>query len=293
MSLLAFVEKNNGVGTAANGFGEAATFAVADIAWGGGFGGGGGVGCLVVGDGGGGEVALAAVKQIGESEGGFGFADAARPDEHEDADGFDGIIHSRAGGGDTLRDGFERMVLANNALSHEVFQRKHSVDLILLHLADGDASPGRDNFANDLGVNANAHEGIFTLEGVEFGVETSQFGAHGNGVKGGLRGATASSSGGGSRGSSGFELCADLSNLSDEALFLIAALLQGFQLGGKRGSLPCDGCEALRVIGADCGFALEDAPLHVEVVQLAGGGPAFRGRGAVFHCAPGARGVPR
>ena len=42
------------------------------------------------------EVVLAAIEQIGQRERGFGFADAAGADEHEDADGFAGIVEAGA-----------------------------------------------------------------------------------------------------------------------------------------------------------------------------------------------------
>ena len=44
------------------------------------------------------QIALAAVKQIGKRKRGFGFAHAARADQHKDADGFAGIVETRARG---------------------------------------------------------------------------------------------------------------------------------------------------------------------------------------------------
>ncbi len=120
MSFLAFIEKNDGIGAAADGFGEDATFAVADVAWGRAFQAGDGVSFLVFGHVNGDEIALATVKKIRKSKCGFGFADSAGTDEHKDADGLNGVVHARAGSGDALGDGFERMVLADDTSGHEV-----------------------------------------------------------------------------------------------------------------------------------------------------------------------------
>jgi len=117
------------------------------------------------------EIALAAIEKIGESERGFGFADAAGTDEHKDADGLDGIVHASAIRGNTLSNGFQGVVLADDADGHQIFEMEYGIDFVLLHFADGDAGPCGDDFADDLRVHAHAHEGRIALESVELGIE--------------------------------------------------------------------------------------------------------------------------
>src|SRR5260370_31078689 len=83
MSLLAFVEKNDGIGAAANGFGENASFAVTDVARRRTFVARNGVGFLIIGHVDGDYVAFPAVEKIGESQRGFRFSGAARANEPE------------------------------------------------------------------------------------------------------------------------------------------------------------------------------------------------------------------
>src|SRR6266700_1127893 len=87
MSLLAFVEKDDGIGAAANGFGENAAFAVTNVARRRTFEARNGVGLLILGHVDGDDVAFPAIEKIGESQRGFRFADAARTNEHEYAHG--------------------------------------------------------------------------------------------------------------------------------------------------------------------------------------------------------------
>src|SRR5215469_3784687 len=103
------------------------------------------------------DVSLAAVEKIGEGQRGLRLAYAAGAHEHEYAYGLAWIIHSGPGGRNTLGDSAKGVVLPNDASGQEVFERKNRVDLVLLHFADRDARPGRDDFANDLRVDANAH----------------------------------------------------------------------------------------------------------------------------------------
>ncbi len=79
--------------------------------------------------------------------------------------------------------------------------------------------------------------------------------------------------------------------MSDEAYFLFAALLQGFQFRGESGLLRRDGGEALGVVGTDRGFALEDTLLDVEVVQLARGVLDLGWRGVLSKGETGTCGV--
>ena len=49
-------------------------------------------------------------KQVGQRQRGFGLADAARPDQQEDADRLAGIVQAGPRGADALADHVERMV---------------------------------------------------------------------------------------------------------------------------------------------------------------------------------------
>ena len=54
---------------------------------------------------------------------------------------------------------------------------EHGGDLVLQHLADGNAGPAGDHFADDLRVHADAHQRRFALQRVEFGVQLGELGA--------------------------------------------------------------------------------------------------------------------
>ena len=54
---------------------------------------------------------------------------------------------------------------------------EHGRDLILHHLADRDAGPAGDHFADDLRVDADAHQRRLALQRVQFGVQLVELGA--------------------------------------------------------------------------------------------------------------------
>jgi hypothetical protein len=66
-------------------------------------------------------------------------------------------------GGNALSDGFKSVALTDDANGHQIFQIKDGVDFVLLHLANGNARPRRDDFADDLRVDTDAHERRITL----------------------------------------------------------------------------------------------------------------------------------
>ncbi len=72
---------------AADGFGEDAAFAVAGVSWGRAFQSGNRMGFLELAHGDGDHGGLAAVEEVGEGEGVFGFTGAGGAGEHEDANG--------------------------------------------------------------------------------------------------------------------------------------------------------------------------------------------------------------
>ena len=57
------------------------------------------------------------------------------------------------------------------------FEREHRCDFVLQHLADGNAGPAGDHFADDLRIDADAHQRRFALLSVKLGVQFVQFGA--------------------------------------------------------------------------------------------------------------------
>src|SRR6266496_1111134 len=99
MSLLAFVEKDDGIRAAADGFGENAAFAVTNVPRRRSFEARNRMGFLILGHVDGDDVAFSAIEKIGESQRGFRFADAARTNKHEYTHGLARIIHAGAGGG--------------------------------------------------------------------------------------------------------------------------------------------------------------------------------------------------
>ena len=70
--------------------------------------------------------------------------------------------------GDDLR---QRMILADDARAKVLLQLQHGLDLVLHHLADRDTRPAGDDFADDLGIDADPHQRRFALQLVQFGVQ--------------------------------------------------------------------------------------------------------------------------
>ena len=105
--LLDLVEEDDGVGPAPDRLGQDAALAVADVARRRALERRDGVRLLVLAHVDRDQVALAAVEHLGERQGRLGLADAARPDEQEDADGPARIRQVRAGGADPAGDRLE------------------------------------------------------------------------------------------------------------------------------------------------------------------------------------------
>src|ERR1700722_9288511 len=103
-------------------------------------------------------VALSAVKLVGQRERGFGFSDAARPYEHEHADGLAGIFKACFGSADALADHVQRVILPDDPAAQMRFQSEHGGHFILEHVAYWDAGPSRNYVAHNVRIDADAHE---------------------------------------------------------------------------------------------------------------------------------------
>src|ERR1022692_1041447 len=202
VSLFDFVEEHHGIRTAADGFGENAALAIADVAGRRALQSGNGMGFLELRHVDADEVLFAAIEEVGESQSGFGLADtggAGKTGESqsgfgladtggagqkEDADGAAGIVERSAGGADAFGDAGEGVSLADDAAAEVVLELKDGGDLVFEHLAERDAGPGGDDFSDGLGVYADAHEGLLALQLIECGVESGDFRAGGGGAVG-------------------------------------------------------------------------------------------------------------
>ena len=56
------------------------------------------------------------------------------------------------------RESFLALRLPDDSALHEISQREHRPNLILDHLADGNARPSRNDLRDRLGIDANLHE---------------------------------------------------------------------------------------------------------------------------------------
>ncbi len=186
--LLDLVEEDDGVRAASNRLGQDAPLAVADIARRRALERRDRVRLLVLAHVDRDEVPLPAVERLGQRDGGFGLADAARPDEQKDADGPARIREVRAGSPDPTRDRLEGVRLADDALLEPVLQREDRVDLVRQHLPDRDPGPPGDDLGDGLRVDASLHEGRFALHLLELPVEGLELGPERRGVRGRRRG---------------------------------------------------------------------------------------------------------
>src|ERR1017187_10534495 len=184
VSFFDFVEEHYGIRTAADGFGEHAALAIADVAGRRALQSGNGMGFLELRHVDADEVLFAAIEEVGESQSGFGLADTGGAGQKEDADGAAGIVERSAGGADAFGDAGEGVSLADDAAAEVVLELKDGGDLVFEHLAERDAGPGGDDFSDGLGVYADAHEGLLALQLIECGVESGDFQAGGGGAVG-------------------------------------------------------------------------------------------------------------
>ena len=115
VGLFDFVKENDGVGAAADGFGELAALFKADVSGRGADEAGDGVFLLVFGHVDADHGAFVVEQELGEGAGEFGFADAGGAEEDERADGFGGIFEAAAGAHDRVGDSVDGLILADDA----------------------------------------------------------------------------------------------------------------------------------------------------------------------------------
>ncbi len=182
MRFLDFIEQHDGIRTAPDRFGQHAAFAVADISRRRALQSRHGMRFLKFRHIDGYQVALAAVKLVRERERRFGFADAARPDQHENTDRFLGIVETRPRRRNSLADEFERMGLPDHALAQD-----RSVEIRLWKsrpsssCRPGSRSSG-DHFANDLRIDSDANHRRLALQSRQFGFGLRQLRAQFGGI---------------------------------------------------------------------------------------------------------------
>ncbi len=165
-------------------------------------------------------------------------------------------------------------------------------DLILQHLPDGNAGPGGDDVANDLRIDADADERRFPLDLFELGVQLDELGAQRRGIESRLRGRCLGIAGGSGRRRTGsFEFRAHFANTRDEIALFFPALAHGGELGFGLGAVAGDFLEALLVVRAQRGFALENARLDGQIVERAGGVFDGRRNGVLAERQPRTRGI--
>ena len=111
--------------------------------------------------------ALAAKEKLGQAERRLRLADAAGADEQEHAEGLLRGLEAGAGGAQLARDGGQAAVLTANAPAKPVLELEDGVDVVLDHLADGDAGPVADDGGDERLVHVRVDEQLLGLDGLE------------------------------------------------------------------------------------------------------------------------------
>ena len=152
VGLFDFVEKDDAVGPAADGFGELAAFLEADVAGRRADQAGDGVLLLVLGHVDADHGVLVVEEKLGERARQFGFADAGGAQEDEAADGPVGVLEAGAGALHGIGDGLHGFVLADHAVVKLFGQVQELLQLAFEQFGDGDAGPAADDFGDVLFV---------------------------------------------------------------------------------------------------------------------------------------------
>ncbi len=163
-----FVEEDDGIRPAADGFGELAAFFVADVSWRGADEAGDGMLLHEFGHVDADEGVFGVKEEFREGFAELGFSDAGGAKEHEGADGAAWIAEAGAGAADGVGDGFDGFFLADDTAFEKRFHFLKAFAVPFEHFGDGNAGPFGDDLGNLLGGNFLADEGGFRFElGVE------------------------------------------------------------------------------------------------------------------------------
>ena len=146
-----------------------------------------------------------------------------------------------------------------------LIEREHGGNLVLEHLAHGNAGPGGNDVAHDLGIDAHANERRFTLHRFELARQLGQLLAQGVGIHGRLRHRGLAVTRGG-RGSS-FELRPHFADTRDKISLFFPAFAHGREPAFGLGAMFRDLFQALAMIRAERALALEYARLHAQIVE--------------------------
>jgi len=89
-------------------------------------------------------------EEFGEGFGEFGFSDAGGSEEHERADRAVFVLEAGAGAADGVGDGGDRLMLPDDAFHEALFHFDEFFAFAFLEAGDGNSGPGRDDFCDIL-----------------------------------------------------------------------------------------------------------------------------------------------
>ena len=144
------------------------------------------------------------------------------------------------------------MVLPDDALGQHVLQVEHGVDLVALHLADGDARPAGDHRADRLAIDHDLHERVLALQHGQLARHAVQLAARPRAL-GVVQLA--------------FELRTQTAGLRDQALLLVPALLEAVEALLLRGPVGLQRRDDLAVSARRRFLASEHLELRRERVD--------------------------
>ena len=148
MGLFDFVEEDDAVGTAADGFGQLAAFIVADVSRRRPDEAGHGVFFHVFGHIDADDVPFVVKEGFGQGFGKFGLADACRAEEDERADGAVRVLDAGAGPHDGVADDLDGRILADDSFMKGFVEVEQFFPFAGEHLGDGDACPAADDLGD-------------------------------------------------------------------------------------------------------------------------------------------------
>src|SRR5512140_223012 len=167
VSLLYFIQKNDGIGTLADRLREDPAFAVADVSrrralqlrY--------GVSFLVLGHVNGNDEPLAAEQDIGHGARAFRLAGSARTDKEEDRNGSFRIPHSGFGRPYSVGDLADSFVLPEDPLAQPGLQVEENSSFVLHHVADRDTGPIGHDLRGDRPIYIRIHKRFLSLGGTQ------------------------------------------------------------------------------------------------------------------------------